>query len=94
MSWKDSMLERFMLGADLPGELPPGLPLVELIGERRVLIENHRGVIAYGCNEICVKVQYGLLTVKGCELMLAKMTKDQLVITGKIDCISVFRGRK
>lgn len=93
MSWKDNMLERLVMSADLPGEIAPGQSLVELAGDRRVLIEKHRGVVAYGCKEICVKVQYGLLSVRGDDLMLARMTKEQLVITGRIDCVAIRRGR-
>ena len=32
----------------------PGVPIVELAGDRRVLIENHRGVTEYGMERICV----------------------------------------
>ena len=88
------ILERVVLGADLPGESLPGIPLVEIAGEGRVLIENHHGVIAYGCKEICVKVHYGHICICGMGLALARMTKHQLVVTGRIDSVSLCRGRK
>ncbi len=93
MGWKDTMVERFVMGADLPGESMPGQTLVELAGDGRVLVENHCGVIAYGSSEICVKVRYGVLSVRGSGLKLARMTKEQLVIIGRIDCVSIHRGR-
>ena len=31
----------------------PGQPVVELVGDRRVLIENHIGVTEYGTERIC-----------------------------------------
>ncbi len=43
----------------------PGQPVVELVGDRRVLIENHIGVTEYGTERICVKVKYGQLSVCG-----------------------------
>lgn len=70
----------------------PGVPLVEISGTGRVLIEHHRGVVAYGCNEIRVRVRYGLLAVCGSGLNLARMTKDQLVICGCIDGVSLLRN--
>lgn len=94
MKQRGKLLERVVLGADLPGEALPGMPLVEIVGEERVLIENHRGVVAYGCKEICVKVRYGHLCVCGMGLELARMTKHQLVITGRVDSVSLCRGRK
>lgn len=85
---------RVALGSDLPGESLPGIPLVELASDRRVLVENHRGVVAYGCNEVKIKVSFGLLCITGSALELARMTKQQLVVTGKIDCVSFLRRRK
>jgi sporulation protein YqfC len=91
---RGKILERVVLGADLPGESLPGQPLVEIVGECRVLIENHHGVTVYGCNEICVKVRYGQLCICGAGLELSRMTKQQLVITGRIDGVSLQRGRR
>lgn len=88
---KDKLLERITMGMDLPYEVLPGQSLVELMGDRRVLIENHKGVSVYSRNEIVIKVSYGLLRVCGCALDLACMTKQRLVITGKIDSLSLCR---
>lgn len=86
-------LERMVLGADLPGESVPGETLVEIAGQNRVLIENHCGITAYGCREICVKVRFGSLRICGGELELAYMSKQQLIITGRIDSVSLCKGR-
>ena len=72
-------------------EAVPGIPVVELAGDRRILIENHRGVIEYGNERICVKVKFGCLCICGNKMELAKMTKDQLVITGFIDSVMIQR---
>ena len=72
----------------------PGVPLLELAGESRVLIENHYGVSEYSRERVGVKVRFGVLLVCGCGLELAKLSKDQLVISGRIDGIQVIRGRK
>ena len=67
----------------------PGLPIVEIAGDRRVLIENHYGVREYGCEKISVKVKFGIITICGSCLELRQMTKEQLVISGKIKGISL-----
>ena len=69
----------------------PGVPIIELAGDRRLLIENHKGVTEYGAERICVKVKYGVICVCGYEMELAKMTKEQLVITGLIRSITIQR---
>lgn len=76
---------------DLPGEPVPGQPLVELAGDRRVLIECYCGVSQYSCEEICIKVSYGCIQVRGSCLELARMTGEQLVVTGRIDSITILR---
>lgn len=78
-------------GADLSGEPLPGMPIVEIAGECRVLIERHGGVTEYSRERISVKVRYGTVTVCGCGLELTRMTKEQLVISGRIDSVQLQR---
>lgn len=61
------------------------LPIVELVGQRRLLIENHEGVLAYGTNEIKVRVSYGCIVVAGNKLQLLEMSRVKLAICGRID---------
>ena len=77
---------------DLPGESLPGQVLVEITGENRVLIEHHRGVREYSREKIGVKVKYGVVQVCGSCLELRYMTKEQLVVSGKIDSIQLIRS--
>lgn len=76
----------------LPGETMPGMAVAELAGDRRVLIEGHRGVTEYCRERVTVKVSYGWLRVTGCGLELRQMSRQQLVICGRIDGIQI--GRK
>ena len=76
---------------DLPGESLPGQVVVEITGDNRVLIEHHCGVREYSRERIGVKVKYGMLQVCGSCLELRCMTKEQLVISGRIDCIVLKR---
>jgi sporulation protein YqfC len=86
----ENMAERI----DLPGETFPGQPLVEIAGDRRVLIENHLGVIQYSRERICAKVTYGEICICGSGLELAQMTKHHLVISGIIHQVSLMRRCK
>lgn len=77
--------------ADLKAEAQPGEPLVELVADNRILIENHMGVIGYDSEQIRVKVKFGQLIVIGSALMLSRMSKEQLLITGCIDSLQLCR---
>ena len=84
-------MERIAETTDLQGEIIPGQPLVEIFGERRVLIEHHGGVTQYSRELIRVKMSYGQLCVSGRCLELARMCADQLIITGDIDSVTMIR---
>lgn len=68
-------------------------PIVEIAGERRVLIENHLGVSAYGKESILVKVNFGVIKIIGCNLEIFRMTKEQLIICGTIRSVELQRRR-
>ncbi|MBQ7129913.1 MAG: sporulation protein [Oscillospiraceae bacterium] len=89
MKGSDFLWERL----DLPGEAIPGQPLVEIAGDSRVLIEQHRGVREYSRERIGVNVKFGVVQVCGSCLELRRMTREQLVIRGKIDGISLLRRK-
>lgn len=71
----------------------PGQPIVEIAGECRILIENHQGIAAYGRDRILVNVKFGSVCICGCNLEVMHMTKEQLVIYGRIDSVGLQRRR-
>lgn len=68
-----------------------GVPLIEICGRMRVLVENHQGVIGYGCDEILVKVRDGCICIRGEKLTMNVMSKIKLVITGDIKGVELRR---
>lgn len=65
--------------------------IIEIVGQGRVLIENHRGVVAYGNEKILVNVKFGCVSICGENLTLIHMTKDQLIIRGVIHAVALQR---
>lgn len=87
-----NLLSKVAWAADLPDEPIPGRPLIEIVDQCRVLIENHRGVNEYADTLIRVKVKFGSVCVCGNHLRLARMTKGQLIISGNIESVQLCRG--
>ena len=79
--------------AEQSGEPIVGMPLVEILSNCRVLIENHRGVTSYSWGEIFVCTKLGEICIKGNKLEIANMTKYRIVITGSIESISLVKWR-
>ena len=86
---KDYLLEKTVYP-----ELFPAIPIVELAGGSRVLIENHLGVIQYSREQIGIKMKYGEIQINGCGLTLEQMTRVKLVVTGRIDGICLHRRER
>lgn len=84
-TWK----ERF--SADAGGLRPR--TLAELYGNERLLVEEHRGILAYGGECIRIGASFGQLTVEGDGLRLCCMSRSQLVIRGRIDSVRAEEGR-
>ena len=89
---RENRFLKFRADSSFDAAALPGLSLVEICGSKRVLIENHRGIVSYGCNEVRVNVKDGQICVAGESLMISKMSKDKLVIIGKIHCVKM-QGR-
>ena len=82
MERKESLLERASQALELPGDALGGMPRIELLGDRELRMEAHKGILAYGDEEILISG--GKLVVRGSALELKSMNPAELLITGQI----------
>lgn len=85
----ERLWERLTDAAQIGQEPMPGETVVEISGTRRVLIENHLGVSGYCSDRVIVHVKFGWICISGSCLELLHMTKEQLVIRGRIDAVTL-----
>lgn len=83
------LLERTAEALDLPGDVLAGLPHIELTGNRELRMENHKGILAYGEEEIRISGGKLEITVRGRGLELRAMNAGQLFITGTIQGVEL-----
>ena len=81
---RESLLEKTAEVFDLPADVVAGLPRVELLGDRQLRMENHRGILAYGTDEIHISGGKLIVKVRGVGLALQAMNASELLITGEI----------
>ena len=62
-------------------------PLVEIIGKRRVLIENHSGITEMSNDRITASNDGGTIVITGKNLQLVMMSVDQIVVAGQIESV-------
>lgn len=87
-----SVLQYLLDYTELVDEALPGQPVVELLGDSRVLVENYQRILDYGLEQVCIRVRYGTVKILGCNLRLHQVTRQKLLITGKIDRVELLRG--
>ena len=86
---KESILEKTSAALDIPGDILTGLPRIELLGDREMRMENHKGILAYGSEEIHISGGKLVVRVKGSGLELRAMTPTGLLITGEIRAVEL-----
>ena len=87
--YRRGLLERTAEALDLPGDVLAGLPHIELTGNRELRMENHKGILAYGEEEIRISGGKLEITVRGRGLELRAMKAGQLFITGTIQGVEL-----
>jgi len=86
---REGLLEKTAEVLDLPGDVVAGLPRLELTGSRELRMENHKGILAYGSDEIHISGGKMVVKVRGTDLELKAMNASQLLITGDIAAIEL-----
>ena len=86
---KEGLLARASRAFDVPGDVLAGLPRIELIGTDELRMEQHKGILAYGPEEIHISGGKLVVRVKGRDLELRAMTPTELLITGEIHIVEL-----
>jgi len=69
---------------DIPQDIILDLPRVTLLGNKKLILENHKGIIEYSPSLIRVKLNQGELGVGGSDLVLGNLQNEQMLIKGTI----------
>lgn len=92
MKKNQSILKQVIHGSEIQVQSFSASPLIEVIGCERVLIENHISIASYDTQQIYIRVKYGMILIQGDALKLAYMSKEKLVITGKLGSIHLLNS--
>ncbi len=84
-------LQQAMRAAGLPDEVLLGTPRIVLSGMDRLMLENHRGVLECGRDLVRVRVEGGVLCVRGADLSLSHLRPGLLIVEGTVEQVSFQR---
>ncbi len=91
MAWNDFRRKARRAVADIfeiPGEVALDLPRIVLVGNVQVFIENHRGIVEYTNEIVRVVVPSGEVAVRGQDLTLRNIERDEICVEGAIESLS------
>ena len=69
----------------LAQELVLGWPRSVLLGDEKLIVEQHQGIFACTDTEVALKTLCGLLVISGEKLSLSRYDRDGLIVFGKIE---------
>ncbi len=86
---KYKLLQQAAVALDLPADTVAGVPRVALVGDGELRVENHRGILSYGSEEIHVSGGGYIIKIAGEQLELRAMTGAELLITGRVSAVTL-----
>lgn len=85
---EDTLKEKIADAVDISKDVMLGVPLVSMIGDREITIENYIGILEYTDTVIRIKCKALNVKLEGKNLELRTMTRTFLYITGRFKCFS------
>lgn len=80
----DKIKKQFLDIFDLSPEIILDLPLIMLVGQQKLYIENHKGIRNFDSDKIKININRGYLIFSGKGLVVEEIRKDCLFISGSI----------
>ena len=78
-------LKKTVIGAfELPKEIVYNLPILSLIGNEELSLENYKGVIEYSEERLRFNTSIGVLRIEGKKLFIKQITAESVAVTGVI----------
>lgn len=71
----------------LAEDLDRSLPRIEILGDRRVIVENHRGILEYGGERMRIACGRLTLCITGEGLELRALSLRELAVSGRIHAV-------
>lgn len=69
---------------EIPADIVLDLPRITMLGNRQLLVENHKGIIEYTGSLVRIKLSQGELNVAGAELTIGNFQAEQLLVEGTV----------
>jgi len=89
---KKTLKTRITDASGMPKDVILGVPLVTVIGQNELCIENYRGILEYTEKFIRIQTKLGKIHITGKELQIEYYTNDEMKIIGQVERIEFLEG--
>ncbi|WP_409341328.1 sporulation protein YqfC [Paenibacillus sp. MBLB4367] len=72
---------------DVPQDVALDLPRITVIGNNQLLIENHRGVIAFSDEQLRLRLAKGEMEIRGKQLVIRAIYSEEVYVDGLVSDI-------
>ncbi len=79
--------ERIAEKLNFPKNIMLNIPKITVTGDNEIEIENHRGIIFFGEEEVKINSNVGLISIKGCGFEILFIGGNTIIISGKFKSI-------
>lgn len=70
---------------EIPQDIVLDLPRITMLGNKQLLVENHKGIIEYTSSILRIKLNQGELVIQGSALILAAIQEEQILVEGTVE---------
>lgn len=87
MMKEKTLKNRMAEASGMPKDVVLGVPIVTVLGQIEICIENYRGIIEYTDLLIRIQTKVGQIKIIGQKLQIDYYTNDEMKVTGRIKAI-------
>jgi sporulation protein YqfC len=72
---------------DLPAEIILDMPIIKIIANNELTIENHKGILEYTPHVLRMKSMLGIIKITGSYIQIKELDQSDIVISGEIQSL-------
>ncbi|HWR42670.1 sporulation protein YqfC [Sporomusa sp.] len=69
---------------EIPQDIVLDMPRITMLGNKQLLVENHKGIIEYTPSLVRIKLNQGELFIYGEDLILGNLQAEQILVEGVV----------
>ncbi|WP_094606241.1 hypothetical protein SPSIL_026570 [Sporomusa silvacetica DSM 10669] len=73
---------------EIPQDIVMDLPRITMLGNKQLLVENHKGIIEYTPSLVRIKLSQGELLIYGQTLTLGNLQAEQILVEGVVQKVN------